>query len=150
MFIDDRNHPAVVTTIDFLDALNRVDPQGSNEDVANLAKVYNPFKERSSELWSEVVVSDTRRPSEGGEVTTQTAFDGATVTATLHGFTDLNVKSDDFEVNINQYDADDVYAVPTFATGIGSIAIGIEIIRGDAADYVDWAKRTGVMLKMFA
>lgn len=153
MFIDDRNHPAIVTTRDFLGALDRLDPHTADEAVASLAKAYCPGID-ADRVWDEIVVADWRQSGEPFSGVTQTTFNGAvlTFTHTHKTFFVLHVLADSFAANIMTHHPDNLPAFPAFALdpkSDHSFAVSIEVARGDTADYLDWAKRTGVMLKLF-
>lgn len=154
MYIDVRNHPAIATTADFLDALNRADPYSPDEAVALLAKADAPGI-GADRVWSEIVVADWRQSGELFSGVTQTTFNGAVLTFTHSDktFFVLNVSADAFAANITTHHPEDPPACPAFKldpTSDDSMLVSIELVRGDPDDYLDWAKRTGVMLKLFA
>ncbi len=154
MYIDDRKHPTIATTADFLDALNWADAYSPDEAVALLAKADAPGV-GAFQVWSEVVVADWRQSGERFSGVTQTTFNGAVLTFTHSDQTYfvLNVSADAFAANIKTHHPDDPPAFPAFKldpTSDNSMLVSIELIRGDPDDYQDWAKRTGVILKLFA
>lgn len=148
-YITDPDHPAIATTYDLIETLLGLDHRVDDKEITALAKAVWP--EHDAGVHGEVVTYDGRLdPEEPFKGVTEAKFKGATVTVdhtTL--FTDFKFASDTFEVSVPQYDAGERYSVPTFNPGVNRWCFAIEIIRGDADAYVDWAKRAGTLLKMF-
>ena len=151
MRIDNPYHPTIATTLDLVKTLLALDPANHDPAVSRLAKAVWP--ENGDKLWKGVVIADNRfDPDEPFNGTTRAKFNNGTITVDHAAFTDFNIKGPWFEVQIIQRDSTPVYR-SSFSGPYGdeSYCFDLEIIRGkNTVRYLDWAKRTGTLLKMFS
>lgn len=129
-------------------SLRSLDHGHPDRSISRLAKAVWP--EHSEGVWEEVVIYDgrfdTEEPFKG---VSQAKFNKGLITVdNTRLFTDFRFKGPWFEIHVLQYDFGETYSVPTF--GDADYCFGIQIIRGrDTTRYLDWARRTGTLLKMF-
>lgn len=141
-------HPTVVTTLDLIKTLRSLDPSNPERAVSRMAKAVYP--ERANGVWTSIIVSDDRfDPDEPFRGVTKAKFNNGVVTVYHGAYTDFRVRGPWFEVLILQRDFERCRSF-TGPYGDEEWCFDIEIIRGrDTARYLDWAKRSGTLLKMF-
>lgn len=146
--IDNPYHPTVATTLDLIKTLRSLDPSNPDPAISKLAKAVYP--EIGDGVWKTVIVSDDRfDPEEPFRGVTRAKFNNGTVTVHHGGFTDFIFKGPWFEVRVIQRDYGE-HGRFSGPYGDADWCFDIEIVRGkDTARYLDWAKRTGTLLKLF-
>ena len=141
-------HPTLATTLDLIKTLRSLDPSNPDPAISKLAKAVYP--EIGDGVWKTVIVSDDRfdleEPFRG---VTRAKFNNGVVTVHHGYFTDFFFKGPWFEVRVIQRDYERFRAF-TGPYGDEDWYFDIEIVRGkDTRRYLDWAKRTGTILKLF-
>lgn len=148
-FVNNPYHPAVATTHDLIRTLLSLDTNHPDRAISKLAKAIHP--EHTAGVHKGVIVRDDRfDPEEPWRGSSRAKFNGGVVTVENHAFTDFIFKGPWFEVLVIQRDFD--FGSRPFKGPYGDDVwcFDIDLIRGrDGSRYVDWAKRTGTILKMF-
>lgn len=156
-FIDNPDHPAIATTVDLIRTMRALDVNHDDPTIRKLARAVWPYDDLTDEVFHEVIIDGGMDEEIGSfEATARAKFNKGVVTVEHYGFMDFTFSGPWFEVNVIQRDYGDdnigvaVHPVMSRDEKYVSHTIGIQIVQGkDGKRYVDWAKRTGTLLKLF-
>jgi len=148
-YINNPYDPTISTTLELVKTLLALDTTNTDRAISKLAKAVHP--EHAGGVWKSVIVSDLRNdPDEPFRGVTRAKFNNGTVTVHHGSFTDFDFMGPYFEVRVIQRDYGDH---GRFSGPYGDMdwCFDLQIIRGlDTLRYLDWAKRTGTLLKLFS